>query len=104
MNASGKDVQVDLAHYDFLMAWQPIVGDVVVWHGWITHWFGIVSKIDPSGHLTIIQSGLPFSLFTMDQDEMKKKAKKVHVTKIKRGGNGEWTVIQSAKSQVTWFI
>ena len=96
--------QVDLVHYDQIAKWQPKVGDIIIWHGWFTHWYGVVGQIQQSGHIVVIRAGLPLLLFTLDQDSMAKKAKTVHMSKIQRSRGGEWTVIQPTGSQTIWFV
>ena len=98
-----NDIQVDLAHYMSIRTWQPKAGDIVIWHGWFTHWFGIVNGFQPSGHVSIIKSGLPVDLLTMDQDRMAKSTVTVHITKIQASRGGEWAAVQSVNNQLTWY-
>ena len=99
-----QSVMVDLAHYAAISTWQPKMGDIVIWHGWFTHWYGVVNQVQASGHISVIRGGLPLLLFTMDQDSMQKKTKLVYITKIRASRGGEWAAIQTANNQITWFV
>jgi hypothetical protein len=99
-----KNVQVDLAQYAPINTWKPGVGDVIIWHGFFTHWFGIVSQIQPDGSVCVITSGLPLTLFTMNQDTMKKFVKTVHFTRIHASRGGEWAVAQTSGGTTTWYV
>jgi hypothetical protein len=101
----GQVVQVDLGHYAPIHKWMPRIGDIVIWHGWMTHWFGVINLIQPNGHVSIIKSGMPATLFTMNQDEMQKSVVQVHYTKMQASRGGEWAVVQVSKEGTpVWHI
>jgi len=99
-----QNVQVDLAHYAPIASWDPKPGDFVVWHGFITHWFGVVSVIQPNGSLSITKAGLPLFLFTMDPEKIEKSMVRMHVSKIKSSHGGEWAALQVVGNQAIWYV
>jgi hypothetical protein len=98
------ELQANLAFYRALREWKPRVGDAVIWHGWLTHWYGVVNQVQPSGHVSIIAAGLPLLLLTMDQDTMQKRARCVHASRIQSSRGGEWSVLQVVDNQMVWFV
>jgi len=99
-----QSVQVDLAEYAPIGDWVPMVGDVIIWHGWINHWFGIVSAAPPSGTLYVITSGLPIALFTMNPSKVEKATKKIDAHDIKSSRHGEWAILQTGKGKTVWYV
>lgn len=77
-----RQLQLSLAEYRPISSYRPRVGDFVIWHGWFTHYYGIVNGID-EGRIRIIKAGLPMLLFSMDQEDMDRNAITTSINKIK---------------------
>lgn len=99
-----QNFNVDLAFFKSLAEWKPAVGDIVVYHGWLFHWFGIVSQLNQDGTVVIIKSGLPILLLTMNNKAMNKSKITVDTSDIKGSSGGKWTVLKGEKSAVVWHI
>ncbi|MDP1712571.1 MAG: hypothetical protein Q8K86_08950 [Candidatus Nanopelagicaceae bacterium] len=97
------EIAIDLAQYKSIREWRPKVGDVVIWHGWFTHWFGVVSGVDADESLRVTKAGLPLLMLTMTQAEMKKNSIKVDLRKVGRT-KGEYAVIQKIKGASLWYV
>jgi hypothetical protein len=97
--------QVDLAHYKSLRKWDPRVGDCVVWHGWLTHWFGVVSSvIREENKVEIVKKGIPALLFSMTPEEYKKNSTKVDIGEIKGSTGGRYATIRAQGNNIVWFV
>lgn len=91
---------VTLAEYKQIATYRPKVGDFVVWHGWFTHWYGIVSGVEAdSGRLKVVKAGMPILLFSMDPNDMDKNLEIITLNKIRRS-RGAYAVQQSG----IWFV
>ena len=85
----------ELARYNPLSKWIPKVGDFIIHHGWFSHWYGILSSIEPgSPFVEVITEGLPVLLFLMIPEEQTKKKKLVSVARIKLSRGGQFAVLQ----------
>jgi len=96
-----------LAQYRQLADYSPAYGDFVVWSGWFITWHGVVSNYDlKTEELYIIFAGVPFLLFTMDEEEQKRETKKIKLSKIKNASQGNWAIQQHdhARNAVIWYI
>lgn len=93
---------IDIAHFKPINSWEPNISDFVIWHGWFTHWFGVILEIHKSSEVKIAKSGLPFLLFQFDEYELSQKKNNilVPISKIRSSRAGEYTVFQNN----TWFI
>lgn len=98
-----KNVALQLAHFKQLAGWEPQLYDIVIYHGWFTHWFGIVNGID-SGVVSVVQAGLPVLLLTMDELDIVKKTKQIGVSSIRNSKAGKYTVIQHTGPNLVWYI
>lgn len=102
MNELAKfdNINVDLAKFKPLHIWTPKLSDFLIYHGLIfSKWYGIINGIN-GGKITIIYSGLPILLFTMDQDEMSKKTLSIFSDKVKKSAPGKYSVLQDG----IWYI
>jgi len=81
--------------------WEPRHLDVVIWHGWFTHWFGIVLEVN-RGEISIVKSGLPFLLFQFNDYEMENKKNRIDLptSMIRNSRGGEYAVL----SNNIWYI
>lgn len=96
-----------LAHYNDIAKYTPAYGDYVVWAGWITTWYGIVVNHDvESGEVSVIFSGLPYILFTLNEDEQEQETRKIKLSRIKSSRHGEWAVQQHdvTRNVNVWYI
>jgi len=86
---------VTLAEYKPIAAYKPKIGDFLVWHGWFTHWYGIVSGIEAeTNKLKVVKAGMPILLFSMDPNEMDQNLEIVSLAKLKKS-RGSYAVQQS---------
>lgn len=92
-------IEVPLAQFRSLRMWVPRVADKVIWHGWLTRWYGVISEIDRDT-LYVIKEGLPVLLFTMHSSEYRKNTVQIPISKVMRSRGGEFTIIQGE----VWFI
>jgi len=99
-----KNLQVDLAHYRGISEWKPEVGDFIVQHGWFTHWYGVVSRIDPNGSVEIITAGLPMLLVLLSGRKMEKSKKIIDIADIHASRGGKYATVKSVKSTVIWYV
>lgn len=99
-------MEVSLAHHAPLLKWKPEIGDFVVWHGWFTHWFGVISEIK-ADEVTIIKKGMPVLLFSLTQSEYNQNKISIGIEKIKSGGSfwdGKFATIKATGNNLIWFI
>lgn len=96
-----------LAQYKSVAEYIPRYGDMIVWAGWFSTWYGVVSDFDEkTGELVIIFAGLPYLLFTMDEQEQKKETRRVSLDKIQKSPHGVFAVHQHdyTRNVSIWFI
>jgi hypothetical protein len=93
-----NNLNISLAEYKPLKLYKPRVGDFVIWHGWFTHYYGIIGSISMD-KIKIIKAGMPLLLMTMDSDDMDKNSIIVNLNKIKKSGG--WYAIQQAG---VWYL
>jgi hypothetical protein len=102
-----KHLTIQYAQFLPLKDWRPLIGDLVIWHGWFTHWFGFISSIDQNGMLSIIKAGLPALLMQMNQGEYAKNTIKVNMFKMLGSRNGEYAALQCPgghPEKTVWYI
>jgi hypothetical protein len=98
-------ISVNLAQSLPIAKWKPALGDFVIWHGWITHWFGIVSSINTEGTVDITKAGMPVLLFTMDELEQTKSKITVAISAINRSRGGKYAILQALPSATNvWYV
>ncbi len=93
-----------LAHFKPIKTWDPQSGDFIVWHGWLTHWYGVVASINQDWTVSVIHKGLPFLLFNLSPTEAEKAKKKIDIDKITSSSGGEFSVLQSSSGMDVWYI
>lgn len=82
-----------LAQYRQLGEYIPHYGDNIIWSGWFSTWFGVVTDFDETtGELSIIFAGVPFLLFTLTPEEQTKETRKVKLSKIQSARHGTFAV------------
>lgn len=99
-----KNLQVNLAHYKAIQEWEPQVGDVIIHHGLLTHWFGVISQIDPNGSIEVVSSGLPLLLLTLSGKKLEKSKKNIDVSDIKTSKGGKYAAIKSTQNVIVWYV
>ena len=92
------NINITLAQFRPIQYYIPRVGDFVIWHGWFTHYYGIINGHD-SNKVKIIKAGLPILLFTMEEDEIDKNTITVSLNKIKKPKAG-YAIHQSG----IWYV
>lgn len=98
-------VTVNLAQSKPIASWKPTVGDFIVWHGWFTHWFGIVNSINVDGTVTVTKAGLPVLLFTMNDVEVSKNKTNVSIAAMNNSRGGKYAVLQTLPGSTNvWFV
>lgn len=98
-------ISVNLAQSLPIAKWKPTLGDFVVWHGWLTHWFGVVSSINAEGTVTITKAGLPLLLLSMDELEQTKHSTVVAVSAINRSRGGKYAILQALPGATNvWYV
>ena len=96
---------MDLAHYDSIRKWKPQIGDFIVWHGWFTHYFGVISSIGREDNtVEVIKKGLPLLLFDMVPEEHDKNKIKVNIGEIKASKGGKYAAIRAHGSNIIWYV
>ena len=94
-----NNFNITLAEYKSITTYRPKIGDFVIWHGWFTHWYGIISGIDQETQkLSIVKAGMPLLLFSMEQDEMDKNIEAISLSKITKS-RGAYAIQQNG----IWF-
>jgi len=99
-----NDVGVNLAHYKPISTWKPRVGDIIMWHGWIQHWFGIVSGINRDGTLTVVKSGLPLLLVTLSEAQVESSKFTVPLGEIHSSTGGTYAAVQVIQDTPVWYV
>jgi len=92
------NLNISLAEYKPITTYKPKVGDFVVWHGFFTHFYGIINGCDES-KIRVITAGLPALLFTMEQDEMDKNLRVINISELRRS-RGAYAIQQGG----IWFV
>tara|TARA_R100001244_G_scaffold25113_2_gene25402 strand:- start:66541 stop:66846 length:306 start_codon:yes stop_codon:yes gene_type:complete len=100
------NVVSDLAHYRYLNEWKPEIGDTVIYHGWLySHWYGIISGINPADHtLAVIHKGLPVLMLTLDPGEYEKNTTIIPISDIRKSTGGKYAVQRATGGNIVWFI
>jgi hypothetical protein len=99
-----RGFQTDLAYYKPLQEWAPAVGDIIIQHGWFTHWFGVISQINTDGTIDVIRAGLPVLLVTMSTAKMQKSKKILDTSDIKASSGGRFAAIKCAQNALIWYV
>lgn len=101
-----KQDGTELAHYKFLVNWEPQVGDFVIYHGWVySRWYGVVSSISRTDHtVTVVKSGLPVLLLNLSPDEHAKNQEVIPIADIRNSVGGKYAAFRAVGNNVLWFI
>ena len=92
-------LNVPLAKFRSIVGWTPQVSDFIIWHGFFSRWYGVVSAI-VQDEVIVIKENLPCLLFSLPQSEYNKNSIHVPIHKIINSKAGEYHVLQGD----TWFI
>lgn len=95
-----------LAHFKQRNDYHPLIGDFIVWSGWITTWHGIIVGYDrETDDLICVFSGVPYLLMTLNPNDYDKETRRLKLTNIRNAGNGKFAILQKADNQQpVWFI
>jgi hypothetical protein len=96
-----------LAQFKPRSEYRPQYGDYFVWSGWFSTWHGVVINYDQAeDEISVIFSGVPFLLFTMDEAAQKKDTKKLKLDKVRKAGNGKFAIQRHDEAQNAriWYI
>lgn len=94
-----KYLDVPLAQWLPIGKYKPRVGDLVVRHGWFTHYFGFITKVNESRTLSIVRAGVPQLLLTMPPEDVENNIVILPLSKIHRS-RGEYAIFQDN----IWYI
>lgn len=99
-----KTVSQEILRYAPLGTWRPQVGDVVIHHGWLSHWFGTVSSIN-GDQFSVVKAGLPILLTQLDEIEQVKSTEELTVARMLRSNRGgRYAAIQASGGAVVWYV
>lgn len=98
-----RNVALQLAQFNGLANWKPQLGDHIVQHGLLTHWFGIINGIE-GNTLSVIKAGMPVLLLTMEESDITKNTIKLNVSSIKTSSAGKYAIIQHSGENQVWYI
>ena len=91
---------VTLAEYKQIATYKPKIGDFIIWHGWFTHYYGIINGIETeSGKIRIVKSGMPLLLLSMDPSEMDQNLEVIPLGKIRKS-RGSYAIQQNG----IWYV
>ena len=92
-------VDIPLARFGNIAIWEPQVSDFIIWHGWFSRWYGVVSLVIDN-EVIIVKENLPCLLFSMSQSEYEKNSIQIPISKIRESQGGEFHVLQKD----IWYI
>lgn len=96
-----------LAQYRQRSEYIPQYGDYIVWSKWFSTWHGVVTNFDANTQeLHVVFAGVPFLLFTMDEEAQKKETQRIKLSEIKNAGNGKFAIQRHDQTQnaIIWYI
>ena len=103
-----KPVNIELAHYRNIREWRPVVGDVIIKHGWIvrTKWFGIINFIHPTGEIDVIKDGMVRLLVTTSPSGIRAKTITMSPDDIRNVMQGTYAVMQQnvPTNTAVWYV
>jgi hypothetical protein len=106
-NSSGKINPPPLVQYRDIVNYTPRYSDYLVWSGWFTTWHGVVTNYDAEKEeVSAIFSGIPFVLFTLNDEEQQSETRIIKLSKICSASHGKWAVLQHDHANNTniWYI
>lgn len=77
-----RQTHIEIAEFKDIVEYQPMIGDFVIWQGWFSTWYGIVSSTNDNT-MSVIFESTPRLLFTMNDVEMKKYTRTMDVNKVR---------------------
>lgn len=99
-----KNFQVDLAHYKPIQEWDAAIGDIIIYHGWISHWFGVVCQINQDGTIEIAKAGMPLLLLTMNNSKVSKSKITLDLVDVKSSTGGKYAALKSIQNTMVWHV
>lgn len=100
-----RGYQIDLSHYRAIQEYNAQIGDVIIRHGWLTHWFGIVTAVYLNeGIIEVVKAGMPILLMTLSGSKLEKAKKKIDINDIKASKGGKYSAIKNIKNVMVWYV
>lgn len=94
-----------LAQFRPRVQYVPQYGDYVIWSRWFSCWHGVVKFYDEqTGDIHVIFAGVPFILFTMNDQEQDKETKKIKLSELRGAKNGKFAILQHDSQASIWYI
>ena len=93
------NIDLTLAQYRPIATYTPTAGDFIIWHGWFTHYYGVITKAEDNGLIYAIRSGMPNLLFTMNPAKMQENVTKLYLDDVRRS-RGSYAILQ----RNVWYI
>lgn len=94
-----RAVNIALAQYKSIKNYSPRISDFIIWHGWFSHYYGVISSMRDD-KITIITAGLPCLLFSYDSIESTGNSKEISLNKIRRSRGGTFSILQGG----VWYV
>jgi hypothetical protein len=104
MISGARSFQVDLAFYRSIQEYQPQVGDILIRHNLLTHWFGIISQLNQDNTIVVTKAGLPSLLLTMNNNQQEKSKLILDMADIVNSKGGKYAAIKCIQNQPVWFV
>lgn len=99
------DYGVTLGQFLPIAEWNPQIGDIVIYHGWIQHWFGVVNGIlRESASVSLIKDGLPMLLLTKSPSRYEKDTKTIGIDIIQNSRGGKYAIQRARDGSIIWYI
>lgn len=98
-----SQVSLDLAAFRPIRSWSPRIKDILISHGFVNTWYGIVN-VTNQNNITIIKSSLPTLLFNYSDQEMEKNSITISTMKIRSSPNGRYSIIRNEDGSQIWYI
>lgn len=100
-----RGFQVDLSRYKSIQEWDAQVGDIIIYHGWFTHWFGVISLVDKNNNTVgVVKAGLPILLVTLSGSKMDKSRRTLDIDDIRASSGGRFSIIKSVHNMMVWYV
>ncbi len=96
-----------LAQFSRLNAYEPQIGDFVIWAGLFSTWYGVVASVSEQARsMAIIFEKLPVLLFSLNESEHPKNNHVVKLHDMINAKSGVWSVSQhnNKTGDVVWYV
>lgn len=89
-------VAVPLAQYKRISQYVPRLGDFIIWHGWLRHFYAVICGID-NDDVVVMKSSMPILLFTSNNTH--NNTSKISLQEILQS-RGTYAVLQNQ----VWYL